>query len=370
MDKQTLINIFAQKASRRDTTNNAYANRMLALKRGYENYRKKKAEEAEVEWEGEYEDFDFLKTNFDDVIHYITKVPNQRKPFNMPTAQTMMGNINPIIEYCLETDNHLLAEEYSKYKKVIDDKIEKNYHYQGGLTQKQAENEVGYEQLMDYADLLKKECDILNSKPGEAKSHLDFWEIDNMESLHLLVRLYLCHPSRNEYSSLRFIPIVEYKKLKQPELNYVVLGQKKSFLSITNYKTSNRYGLKFTEIRDKALIKMLKQWRDKRKEQGEDRLFITPKTGQQWSNENLSQLMTKYSKKLLNKSIGTTLIYKIVVKEAGINYNEALKNEDLLSAIKFNEILETYAKSRGHSANTQKKIYLIQSSGLPNVKSD
>ena len=43
MDKQALINIFAQKESRRDTTNNAYANRLLALKRGYETYRKKKS---------------------------------------------------------------------------------------------------------------------------------------------------------------------------------------------------------------------------------------------------------------------------------------------------------------------------------------
>jgi hypothetical protein len=359
MDKQTLVNIFAQKESRRDTTNNAYANRLLALKRGYETYRKKKAEDEEVEWEGEYENFDFLKTNFNDLIHYITKVPNQRKPYNMPTKQTQMGNINPIIEYLLETDDHVMADEYSKYKKVIDDQIDKNYHYQGGLTQKQAENEIGYNELLDYADRLKKECDILNAKPGEAKTHLDEWDIDNMESLHLLVRLYLCHPSRNEYSSLRFINIMDYKKLKQPELNYVVLGQKKSFLSITNYKTSDRYGLKFTEIKDKPLIKMLKKWREKRNQMADDRLFITPKTGKQWTNENLSQLMTKYSKKLLNKSIGTTLIYKIVVKEAGLNYNEALKNEDLLKAIKFNEILETYAKSRGHSAKIQKQIYLI-----------
>ena len=358
MEKQALINIFAQKESRRDSTNQAYANRLIALKRGYESYRKKKAEDEELQWEGEYENFDFLKTNFDDVIHYITKERNQRKPFNMPTKQTQMGNINPIIEYLLLTDDHVMAEEYGKYKKVIDDQIEKNYNYQGGLTQKQAENEIGYNELLDYAEMLKKECEILNAKP--LKTHLDEWDIDNMESLHLLVRMYLCHPSRNEYSSLRFINIMDYKKLKQPELNYVVLGQKQSFLSITNYKTFDRYGVKFTEIKDKALIKMLKKWREKRNEMAEDRLFITPKTGQQWSNENLSQLMTKYSKKLLNKSIGTTLIYKIVVKEAGINYSEALKNEDLLKAIKFNEILETYAKSRGHSAKIQKQIYLIK----------
>jgi hypothetical protein len=269
-----------------------------------------------------------------------------------------MGNINPIIEYLLLTDDHVAAEEYTKVKKVIDDQIEKNYNYQGGLTQKQSENEVGYNELLDYADKLQKECEILNSKP--LKSHIDDWDIENMSALSILVRMYLCHPSRNEYASLRFISLVDYKKLKQPELNYVVLGQKKSFLSITNYKTSDRYGMKFSEIKDKPLIRMLKKWRQKKMEMAEDRLFITPKTGDQWTNDNLSALMTKYSKRLLNKNIGTTLIYKIVVKEAGINYSEALKNEDLVKAIKFNEILEQYAKSRGHSAKIQKQIYLIK----------
>ena len=69
--------------------------------------------------------------------------------------------------------------------------------------------------------------------------------------------------------------------------------------------------------------------------------------------------MTRYSKKLIGKSIGTTLIYKIVIKEAGVNYSEALKNEDLISAIKFNEILEKFAKSRGHSQKIQKQMYVI-----------
>lgn len=357
MDKQSLITIFAGKPSRRDTTNNAYASRMIALKKGYQNYRRKKAGDEDAQWEGEYENFDFLKTNFDDLIHYITKVPNQRKPYNLPTKQTQMGNINPVIEYLLLTDEHLLADEYGKYKKIIDDQIEKNYNYQGGITMKQAENQISYNELLDYTDMLLKEYDMINQKP--MKSHLDDWDLENISSLHLLMRMYLCHPSRNEYAGLRFINLREYKKLKQPELNYVVIGQKHSYLSITNYKTSGKYGMKFTEIEDKNLIKMLKKWREKRMAVGEERLFISPKTNTQWSNDNLSAIMTRYSKKLIGKSIGTTLIYKIVIKEAGVNYSEALKNEDLISAIKFNEILEKFAKSRGHSQKIQKQMYVI-----------
>jgi hypothetical protein len=71
--------------------------------------------------------------------------------------------------------------------------------------------------------------------------------------------------------------------------------------------------------------------------------------------------MTKYSKKLIGKSIGTTLLYKIVIKEAGLSYEEALKNDDNISAIKFNEILKKFAKTRGHSQHIQKAIYVNKS---------
>ena len=110
MDKQSLLNIFQQKTSRKDTTNNAYATRLSGLTKRFGNYK-----------EETYDSWEFLN-NVDDVIHFICKVPNNRKDKNgencIPNPATQIGNINPIIEYLLLINEHILADEYLKIKKM------------------------------------------------------------------------------------------------------------------------------------------------------------------------------------------------------------------------------------------------------------
>ncbi len=350
MDKESLVAIFAKKSTRRDTTNNAYATRLLSLSKKYNKYK----EEQEP-----FTDFTFLH-NVEDIIHFITEVPNGRKDkngeFKLPSPTTQIGNINPIIEYMLVTDEHILADNYVKYKNIIDDKIEKISKKSNGVTDTQKENMISYEDLVKYMETVDDEIKIMEDK--QLKTHLDEWCLEDLKTLRLLLRIYILYPSRNEYSSLKFIALKDYNKLKQPEFNYVVLGQKKSYLSITNYKTSDKHSLKLTQITDKPLLKMLRTLKNARDIEGRESLFYLQKTGQPYDNQNLCSLLTKFSKKLIGKNIGSTLIYKIVIKEAGINYNDALKNDDLTNAVKFNDILAKYAKIRGHSQKIQKKIYM------------
>jgi len=350
MDKESLVAVFAKKITRRDTTNNAYAARLLALSKKYNKYKKE---------EEPFTDFTFLH-NVEDVIHFITEVPNGRKDkngeFKLPSISTQLGHINPIIEYMLVSDEHILADNYLKYKIIIDDKMENSYQKKNGVTDTQKENMISYEDLVKYMETVDSEIKVMEDK--QLKTHLDEWCLEDLKTLRLLLRIYILYPSRNEYSTLKFITLRDYNKLKQPEFNYVVLGQKKSYLSITNYKTSDKHSLKLTQITDKPLLKMLKTLKNARDIEGRESLFYLQKTGQPYDNQNLCSLMTKFSKKLIGKNIGSTLIYKIVIKEAGLNYNDALKNDDLGEAIKFNEILAKYAKIRGHSQQIQKKIYM------------
>jgi hypothetical protein len=122
----------------------------------------------------------------------------------------------------------------------------------------------------------------------------------------------------------------------------------------------NTYHNKLIELKDKPLIKMLKDLKKRRDEEGKEHLFYLPKTSKPWDNNNLCTMMTEYSKKFLCKSIGSTLLYKIVIQEAGLNYNEAIKNDDIINAVKFNEILAKYAKTRGHSQKIQKIAYVVE----------
>ena len=351
MDKQTIKGVLAQNTTRKDSTNDAYAQRLSTLSRRYGQINEK-----------EIEDWEFLK-NIEDVLHFITKVPGARKnkkgEYVLPSNTTQVGNLNPIIEFLKQKQEHILAEEYNKVKKVIDDKIDNKYYQSKGITDTQKENIISYEDLLNYCDKIDEEIKILENKP--LQSHLDLWTLEDLGSLKILLRLYLLHPSRNEYSDLKFIKLQEYKKLKQPELNYVVIGTKKSYLSITDYKTGQKYGLKFIELQDKKLIKMLKQLKKKRDTEGRENLFYLQKTGTPWTNHNLCSVMTKYSRKLLDgKSICSTLLYKIVIKEVGQEYYEAIKNDDMEVAVKCNDILEKFAKTRGHSQKIQKMAYIVK----------
>ena len=351
MDKQSIKGVLAQNTTRKDSTNDAYAQRLSTLSRRYGQINEK-----------EIEDWEFLK-NIEDVLHFITKVPGARKnkkgEYALPSLTTQVGNLNPIIEFLKQKQEHILAEEYNKVKKVIDDKIDNKYYQSKGITDTQKENIISYEDLLNYCDKIDEEIKILENKP--LQSHLDLWTLEDLGSLKILLRLYLLHPSRNEYSDLKFIKLQEYKKLKQPELNYVVIGTKKSYLSITDYKTGQKYGLKFIELQDKKLIKMLKQLKKKRDTEGRENLFYLQKTGTPWTNHNLCSVMTKYSRKLLDgKSICSTLLYKIVIKEVGQEYYEAIKNDDMEVAVKCNDILEKFAKTRGHSQKIQKMAYIVK----------
>mgnify|MGYP003624801348 FL=1 len=348
MDTATLTLIFAKKESRRDTTNKAYASRLAGLTKRFAKFE-----------EETYGDWTFLKKK-DAVIHFLTKVPNGRKNCEgkecLPSPATQVGNFNPIIEYLLLIDEHVLAEEYNKVKRVIDDKVFKSYQKGSHLTKTQSTNIISYEDLVKYMEKIDEEITICEAKP--LKTHLDEWCIEELKSLKILMRLYVLHPSRNEYATLRFIGLREYKKLKQPEFNYIVIGAAKTYISITNYKTSDKYGMKLNQITDKSLIKMLKDLKKVRDFEERDHLFYLTKTGTPWDNNNLCAVMTKCSKKLIGKNIGSTLLYKIVIQEAGLNYNEALKNDDMVSAVKYDAILAKYAKSRGHSQQIQKIAYM------------
>jgi hypothetical protein len=328
MDKQTLFELFKENGKRKDSTSNAYATRISGLA--------KKFQATDQLFLQDYESiFNSISTN---------------------ATSTQANCLSSIIEYLTILNEHTLVDEYKKRKELLDNKIDKEYQ-KNPISKNQQENMITYEELLKYCDMIDKEVSIYEAKPMPSLN--DEWILKDLKNIKILLRLYLLHPTRNEYCSLQFIPFREYKKIKEPEFNYIVLpaatGKRKPFLSITNYKTQDKYGLKITELQDKPLVKIL---RDLHKQIGNTYLFKLSKTGEPWQSHNLCSIMTKYSRKLIDKNISSTILYKIVIKEAGYNFEEALKNDDFIQAEKFNEILQKYAKTRGHSRKIQDMAYI------------
>ena len=275
-------------------------------------------------------------------------------------------------------------QKYLKNRELTQ-KVYQHQHSTGKMLNKQADNQISYNELLDYYEEI---CKICSQRGYNINSGNDADNSTKREylNLKLLLRLYILHPTRNEYSSLKMISWREYKKLKQPLENYLVFTSshptnqakrltadmfptrenrdiKIPFLSIANYKTSGTYGIKLTEINDRPLEKlfdlhknmfgdgyMFPQFLEKKRADGTEE--------EKDSNLALSQFFIRYSQKHINKNISSTMIYKSVVSEAGKGFKDALISDDINEVEKYSKILEQYAKTRGHNSYTQEKIYL------------
>ena len=222
---------------------------------------------------------------------------------------------------------------------------------------KQAENAITFDELMDYYHTISK---IVKSNEYDKKACVcpvngsSSRGIDYL-NLRLLLRLYMLHPSRNEYATLEMISQVDYKKIQHPLKNYLVYAPQSggSYLSINVYKMSAKYGVKKISIEDKELKSLI---RFHKKKFGLGTMF-KKQNGTDHDNGTLCSLMTGYSRKHIGKSIGSTLIYKICIGEVSKKYNVALEKEDMEFMDKYKTDLEEFAKTRGHSFGVQQAIY-------------
>lgn len=272
---------------------------------------------------------------------------------------------NAIMEYLKTFSNSEYDEtiaHFKKQKELCYEIYHKNQK-KGIFIGKQANNVISFDELIDY---YRKVYDIVKTNDyqnnpciapinGNSSPAIDYL------NLRLLLRMYILHPSRNEYSTLEMISQADYKKIQHPLKNYLVYAPQSggSYLSINVYKMSAKYGLKKILIEDKELKSLI---RFHKKKFGYGTMF-KKQNGTDHTNSTLCTLMTGYSKKLIGKNIGSTLIYKICIGEVSKKYNKALEKEDMEDMEKYRADLEEFAKTRGHSIGVQQAIYAKEIDG-------
>ena len=266
---------------------------------------------------------------------------------------------NAIMEYLKTYENCEFDETIAHYKKCKELCYEIYHKNQGKgiFIGKQAENAITFDELMDYYHTISK---IVKSNEYDKKACVcpvngsSSRGIDYL-NLRLLLRMYMLHPSRNEYATLEMISQADYKKIQHPLKNYLVYAPQSggSYLSINVYKMSAKYGVKKISIEDKELKSLI---RFHKKKFGYGQMF-KKQNGTDHDNGTLCSLMTGYSRKHIGKSIGSTLIYKICIGEVSKKYNVALEKEDMEFMDKYKTDLEEFAKTRGHSFGVQQAIY-------------
>tara|TARA_R110001599_G_scaffold51613_2_gene144965 strand:+ start:12 stop:599 length:588 start_codon:yes stop_codon:yes gene_type:complete len=154
-------------------------------------------------------------------------------------------------------------------------------------------------------------------------------------------------PVRNDLAGLIFISKTTYNKLsdKEKEENNYLVQLKNNLQYIFNeYKTAKKYKENVIDI-PKDLQKILRMYIKFNDYKVGDVIFPISKNG-------LTQLLTKYSMKYMNKKISSTMIRKSYLSS---KYSDMKKE------------MEKDSKIMGHSVGTAQKVYVKDSEDMEEV---
>ena len=218
-----------------------------------------------------------------------------------------------------------LNDEYTEFQKS------------GNKSEKQKKAWASLEELNDVKNKLRIETDKINKKDDYTKK--DLQTIQN----YFILTFYLNTPLRNDLNNTKVIKLNQYNKLSEEEKkesNYMVYGAK-NFLSLSQYKTAKKYGLKKIDLSN-DIIKAFRLWHDKFNP-NKEYLLINLNTNEPMTSHQLTITLTKLFKKYLDKNISTTMLRHIVLSEKFGDVKKEMKE---------------MADKMGHDVNTQQQIYV------------
>jgi hypothetical protein len=262
------------------------------------------------------------------------------------SPNTQKGYYNAIIVLLLALNHDKVFDELiEKYQKIRDPLNELYMQQQssGELSEKQKENFASVDELNKMLTMMEKD---INRRDIKRKSQLDRSDIELLQ-VYTMFKFFIRYPTRNNLAGMKLISKSDYNRLKEDEKknnNYLVREKTDMFISLNNYKTNLKYGeIKFTL--DKDIQKVFRLFIKILKKNNNDTLFTIVKKGEEVEiNSNLmTQQLTRYSEKYIDKKISTSMIRHIIPSE-----KFADKNKEQAEL----------AKIMGHSVMTQNQIYV------------
>lgn len=221
----------------------------------------------------EIQDLNFLKQK-DKVDEYLSK-------FSKGTKTNYYG----VILTLLKTKDEELYKQYEK------DKIANNF-----ANKQKVMSDTNKDKLIDmkvYDDMLSK-----IKKAGLTQDYI-------------MLRMLQLYPYRNEIGSLKIVPLKQFKKIKDKNDNYLVVGSKKLFVNRNNYKTSKIYGSITNDITDKKFKKELMAYI--KSLDGRTELFLNKLTGKSMTPAETSNRLSYITQKYSDLKLSTSSIFKIVL---------------------------------------------------------
>tara|TARA_R100000734_G_scaffold9823_2_gene7449 strand:- start:20 stop:961 length:942 start_codon:yes stop_codon:yes gene_type:complete len=279
-----------------------------------------------------------LKKLFDSDNYNFIKDPSKVKDKINDLHYTTQRNMyNAIIVLLMAIDDSKmkkLIETYSEMRDEGNQKYEED-NKSGVISEKQEKNFTTMEELNSMIATLKKE--VLPLKKKQKLTKPDISKLRAYVLFSMLTRI----PTRNDASNMIYTSQKQYKKLSDQDketTNYLVDERGNMKFIYNYYKTSKKYSENIVPV-PKDLKPIMRMYIKLMDYKLGDNIFPMTKNA-------LSQLLLKQSKRLINKSISSTLIRKIYLSS---KYN-GLKEE-----------MEKDSKLMGHDISTQQAVYVKKS---------
>jgi hypothetical protein len=278
-----------------------------------------------------------IKMFGNDNFKFLQKPDDVMEKLESKHYTTKRNFLNAIIIYLQAKDED--AELIKEYQDQRDDYNEQYKKDQSGkISEKQKNNFVSLSVILD---MLKKMEKDLRASKVKSKPTLKIYDKDLLNA-YTIFSLLVNYPIRNDMADMTIISKASYNKLKEDDKNnYLVRGKGGMFLVLNDYKTNKVYGRKKIELEKGTRMKLNSFIKIMGKKDGD--ILFTSNTGKALSRNSISQLLMKWSKHYLNKSISTQMMRKIVVSE---EFGEMKKKQEKMADI------------MGHSVDVQNAVYI------------
>lgn len=251
----------------------------------------------------------------------------KRKKLGDATLKNYISNINKLYK-SITNETEIKNLEFLEQKDKVDAYLNKlnptsitNY-YAVILTLLDPESELYESYRKDKVDnnFKNKKKSLTEVNQNLQSKVIDMEEYDemlvkikkaNLPQDYLMFSLLKHYPIRNEIGNIKIITLKDFKKIKDKNENYLVMGSKQLFIYRTDYKTHDIYGDIKTTIHDKGIRKLLKDYIKDFKD-GRTQLFLNSK-GESMTTYEVANRLSYISQKYIGKKLSTSSIFKIVL---------------------------------------------------------
>ena len=276
----------------------------------------------------EFSDIEWLKQS-DDVLASLDQ--------HCSSYLTIRNYLNSVIVALLNREDFAdVIEQYQTKRDTLNDKYNE-IQATKEPTEKQQLNWVSVNEIEELIEEYDAQIKRLKGKAAlTAKDRIAYQD-------RFMLQFWLHYPLRNDLNNTRVISRRAFNALDRNERetsNFVIQG-KVPELSIGNYKTRKKYGVKKIPIEDKSVLKAMRQWLDV--SPNPDYILINVNQKTPMSSLHITQNLNRIFKKNFNKSVGSTLLRHIVLTET---FGQQLQE------------MEDMADVCGHEVSTAHKVYI------------